>query len=165
MKPMIRILAALLCCLSMGAWAADSGKTLRPAELREKPFNDAAVLVKLPAATPLTVIQRKGSWAQVQAAGKQGWIKVLNIITQSGRQSGSALATAGQVLTTGASGRNSSTAVKGISEESLKKAEPAPAEVEFLETLGRSDAEATTYARKAGLQDQEVPWLPVKEER
>lgn len=165
MNVMTRCVAAGLASVVLAAAAADDGKTLRQADLREKPFNDAPVVTVLPASAPLTVISRKGSWAQIKAGGKQGWIKVLNIITQSGRSSNTSLVSAGKVLTTGASGRDSSTAVKGVSEESLKKADPAPAEVDWLDTLGRTDAEAITYARKAGLKEQTIPWLPTDKER
>lgn len=142
------------------AHAVDSGKLLRASELREKPYSDARVVAKLPAATAITVSQRKGSWAQVASREAQGWIKVLHIVSVSGKQSSLGLAEAGKVLTTGASGRASSTAVKGFDEEDVKKSEPAPAEVSYLETLGSSSAEAQSFARKAGRKSATVPFLP-----
>lgn len=160
MNLMPRLCAVLLTTAALSAAAADSGKTLRAADMRAKPFNDAAVVVNLPASTPLVVLSRKGSWAQVQAGGKQGWIKVLNIITQSGKTSNEGLASASKALTTGSSGKNSSTAVRGFSKDDLKKAEPAPAEVDKLDKMGRSEADATAFARTTGLKEESVSWLP-----
>lgn len=146
--------------LCAAAHAADSGKLLRASELRDKPFSDARVVAKLPAATAISISQRKGSWAQVTSREAQGWIKVLNIVSVSGKQGSLGLAEAGKVLTTGASGKASSTAVKGFDEEDLKKSEPAPAEVTYLETLGSSSVEAQSFARRAGLKSETVPFLP-----
>lgn len=159
MKTVSRCLGVILLSLSLMAGASDSGKLLRASELRDKPFTDAAVVMQLPANTPIVVLKRQGSWAQVEARGKQGWIRVLNIVTQSAQKASSGMVEASRVLTTGSSGRESSTAVKGVTEESLKKARPAPAEVNYLETLGSSDAEARAFARDARLKSSEIPFL------
>lgn len=161
MKRLHTCIAALLLSVPLLAAAADSGKLLRAAELRAKPFSDAAVVSALPANTVISVLRRQGAWAQIEVKGQQGWVKVLNIVTDSGRQAGSSLVEAGKVLTTGSSGRESSAAVKGVSEESLKKAKPAPREVEYLETLGSSEEQARRFAKSAGLDgDEKLPFLP-----
>ena len=146
-------------CLTT-AHAADRGLLLKTTELREKPFSDAKTLANFPAKTALAVITRKGAWAKISIQGKTGWIKVLNITTDKAKTSGADLATAGRVLATGSSGRQSTTGIKGIREEALKKAKPAPEEVRYLDTLGASADSARQFARANGLKSQSVDDLP-----
>lgn len=144
--------------------AGDSGSLLRASAVYEKPFNDAKILAQLPEKSSVSIIQRKSSWAQIQSGPSKGWVKVFNIISLTGSKSSADLATLGNVLKSGSSGQSSSTGVKGISEESLKKAPPSPAEVNYLETLDASKGEAQAFAAKGNLSSENVPYLAKPED-
>lgn len=159
MRMMCRIVFFSLLIISINAWSADMGSLLRQSSLYEKPFNDAKIVTQLAAKTSVTITQRKSSWAQVQSGANKGWVKVFNIVSTTGSKSSADLATLGNVLKSGSSGQSASTGVKGISEESLKKAPPAPAEVSYLETLDASEVAAQNFANKGQLRSQNIPYL------
>lgn len=164
MRNLLGIAFTSLILTSTPILAADVGSLLRASAIYEKPFNDAKVLTQLPVKTSVTIIQRKSSWAQIQSGSNKGWVKVFNIISNTGTKSSADLATLGNVLKSGSSGQSSSTGVKGISEESLKIAPPSPAEVNYLETLDASKGEAQAFAVKGNLSSENVPYLAKPED-
>lgn len=164
MRVLLGIASTSLFLTSPPILAADTGSLLRASAVYEKPFNDAKILIQLPEKTSVTITQRKSSWAQIQSGSSKGWVKVFNIISITGSKSSADLATLGNVLKSGSSGQSSSTGVKGISEESLKKAPPSPAEVNYLETLDASKGEAQAFAAKGNLSSENVPYLAKPED-
>lgn len=164
MRMMCRIVFFSLLIISINAWSADMGSLLRQSSLYEKPFNDAKIVTQLAAKTSVTITQRKSSWAQIQSGANKGWVKVFNIVSTTGSKSSADLATLGNVLKSGSSGQSASTGVKGISEESLKKAPPAPAEVTFFETLNANKGDAQAFASKGNLYSKSIPFLDKPED-
>lgn len=156
--------ALLLATLSLqagGALAADSATVARDTELREKPLNDAAVVTSIKAKAKVSVQSRSGAWALVVAGdGKKGYVRLLNLRTASSQKGESGVGSLASVFRTGSSGNSVSTGVKGMSEEDLTGAQPAPAEVAKLATFRAADGDARDSARLAGLKAVTVDYLP-----
>jgi hypothetical protein len=70
-----------LCLLLGAAQAAEHGVLLTHADLRAKPSSDAPIRAQLAAQSPVTIVQRQGSWALVQNNNQQGWLKVFQLGT------------------------------------------------------------------------------------
>ncbi|MFZ5723811.1 MAG: SH3 domain-containing protein [Pseudomonadota bacterium] len=158
-----RLAALLLAALSLpagSALAAENATIARDTELRAKPLNDAAVVTALKAKAAVSVLTRSGAWAQVSTAdGKSGYVRLFNLRTSSGQKGDSGVGALASVFKTGSSGHSVSTGVKGLSEEDLTDAEPAPAEVEKLAGFQTADRDANESARLAGLKPKAVDYL------
>lgn len=91
--------AALGLTLFLGAASPARAETLyvraEDATLRSAADAGAAEIGPVARGTELTVVSREGSWIQVQAAGKTGWIHKLKTATEKPDTSGSALASLG----------------------------------------------------------------------
>lgn len=121
------------------AYAAQSGVVLRNEELRVEPFSDAKVLAPLPKDTRVEVLQHQGAWSLVKAAGKQGWVRSLNLrtgVADTGRAPG-VLA-----LESGRSGSGNAVATLGIRGANLKPRAAKPAALRALEDIA-AGADAT----------------------
>ncbi len=134
MKRSFAACAGMLICV--GAGAAELAYTVRPTELKAKPFADAATLGNLAESSKVDVLERQGSWRQVKANANTGWVKLLSLRFDSSK----ALA-ATAAYTTGQSGGGSTatSAVKGLDlMAGLSKAEPTP-NVEALKQMEKID--------------------------
>ena len=98
-------LAAAIAC------AAQPGVVLRDEQLRAEPFSDAKALAPLPKDTRVEVLQQQGAWSLVKAAGKQGWVRSLNLRTAAA-DSGQAAGVL--ALESGRSGSGNAVATLGI---------------------------------------------------
>jgi hypothetical protein len=58
---------------------AQSAVLLRADTVRAEPFADAAAVAQAVAGDAVRVIERKGTWSRVEAAGKKGWLRALNL--------------------------------------------------------------------------------------
>ncbi|MES2917152.1 MAG: SH3 domain-containing protein [Pseudomonadota bacterium] len=150
------ILAALA---AAGTASAEPGTLLRDSELRAKPFGDAAVVAALKAKDSIDIVARQGAWAQVKAGGQAGWVRVLNVRTGSGQRGDAGVGQLASVFKTGSSGTTVTTGVKGLSEQKLATAEPAPAEARRLDQYRETEAGARGFARQAKLASQELPFF------
>ena len=74
---LIFALCALMCMAP--AYAADRGVVIRAGDIKTAPFIDAGSAGPVAANEPVTIVDRKGGWMQVQATGKTGWIRMLNV--------------------------------------------------------------------------------------
>lgn len=138
--------------------------------MRAKPLGDAPVVATLKAGTTVTINARSGAWAQVRTAdGSTGHVRLLNLRTGSGQKGDSGAGALASVFRTGSSGNTVATGVKGMSEEALAVAEPAPAEFARLDGFRAGEQQARSEAAAAGLRAQPVEWLAApaqgKEER
>lgn len=149
------LLAWPLVCL------AEPARASKADNLYEKPFADAKVLVKLAAGQAVDIQKREGSWYQVKAAGKTGWMRMLSV-----RRTASAAAVSAGSLTQVATGRAgtgkivATTGVRGLGEETLKPAAFSEEAIASAERFRVKPAEAERLAREAGLKPREVPSLP-----
>ncbi len=146
------------------ASAAERGVVLRAGDIKVQPFIDAASATTVTANEPVTVIDRKGGWMEVTAAGKTGWIRMLNVRLAGADTAGSAahsgnLLTSASLLRTGSSGKTVTTGVKGLGEENLRNATVNTAELAKLSTLAVDPAEATANAKRSGLKETQADYL------
>ena len=144
--------------------AADkAGIILRDAKLYAKPFKDADTLAQLPATTTIIILKRKGGWYQIKSSDQQGWVRLtrvrLNRKAGSKQENNSGV---GELLSGLATGRGKSsqdttaTAVKGLSEEELRNAEPDEAALNALDNYAVTD----DTNDNSGLQTREIDFQP-----
>ncbi len=156
--------ALVLLLLSSHVIAADKlGVIARDATLYKKPFKDADSITELSATTAILILKRKGGWYEIKAADKQGWVRLtrvrLNRKASANQETNSGV---GELLSGIASGRGKSsqdttaTAVKGLSEEELRNAEP---DVDALNALD-SFAVSNEAEDDTGLQTRQIDFQP-----
>jgi hypothetical protein len=152
--------------------AAEKGQIIRAGDLLAQPFIDAASTAKLTPAQPVTIVERRGPWVSVQAAGKSGWVRLLNLrlepaagVAGLARPAGpkpSGLSSLTSSLTTGSSGHTVTTGVKGMDEEDIRGSTPNYTELTLLEGMGVAAVDARTAAAKNKLVERSVDYLDKK---
>ncbi len=148
--------------------AAEAGRTLVAADLKQQPFIDAATVANLPAGTELEVLKRQGGWMQVKSGVGEGWLKMtavkLGTATATQEKSGNGLSTLVNLATTGRSGSSGvtvTTGVRGLGQEDLKNAQPNPEAVSKMESFTAARKETAAFASSAKLQSQTLEYLSV----
>jgi hypothetical protein len=144
------------------AAAAESAYTIRPTELKAKPYSDAQTLTTLPPRTQVEVLARQSSWTQVKSVSFSGWVKMLNLryeATGRNRRGDNGLAALFNVASTGRSGSTVTTGIRGLSEEQLKNTKPNPQELQAAKRYAVSREEAQRYAAAGKLHAQNVGYL------
>lgn len=158
----------LVFCLALIAFAAHAGEaayTVRPTEIKAKPFTDADTLAKLPEKAPVEVLARKSSWMQIKNNGTTGWVKMLNLRmgdAASKKSGDSGLGALFNVAATGGSGSTVSTGVRGLSEEKLKNPQPNPQELKVLQHYAVNKKEAQQFGKSGKLKEQAIDYLSKK---
>lgn len=156
-----RFLTASLLLISSAYAMAEPATLLRDSELRASPNSNAAITQTLKKKDVIDIKSRKGAWAQINtAAGKTGWVRLLNLRTGSDQKGEGSLGTLASVFKTGSSGNTVSTGVKGLSEEKLKIAEPNDAEAAKLNKQKVSENDARSFAKQGKLSTQTINYLP-----
>jgi uncharacterized protein YgiM (DUF1202 family) len=166
------VLATALLLAVVPVAAAEKGQVIRAGDLLAQPFIDATSAAKLTAGQAVSIVERRGPWVSVQAGGKTGWVRLLNLRLEP------AVAVAGLArppsgpkpsglsslssLTTGSSGRTVTTGVKGMDEEDIRASTPNYAELTLLEGLGVEATDARTAAAKSKLVERSVDYLDKK---
>jgi hypothetical protein len=151
MKTTIAACAGMLMAAA-GASAAEPAYTVRPTELKARPFSDAATVARLAQGSQVEVVERQASWLQVKSPAASGWVKMLSVrFDQMGASSrtgatNSNLGVLFNIAQTGSGGSVATTGVKGISEEALRNPRPNPAALQQMHTLDTSPAEAQSFA-------------------
>ncbi len=152
-------------CLLFGCvtavWAGESAYTIRPTELKAKPYSDAQTLTTLPPRTKVEVLARQSSWTQVKSVSFSGWVKMLSLRMETGqsRRGDSGLAALFNVASTGRSGSTVTTGIRGLSEEQLKNTKPNPQELQAAKRYAVSRDEAQRFAAAGKLHAQSVGYL------
>jgi hypothetical protein len=153
-------------CLLLGfasaAWAGGTAYTIRPTELKAKPFNDAQTLTTLLPNIRVEVLSRQGSWTQVKADTRSGWVKMLSLqLEKSGqsRRGDNGLSALFNVAATGSSGSTVTTGIRGLSEEQLKNTKPNPQALQAAKRYAVNRADAQRYAAEGKLKAQSVDYL------
>ncbi len=163
MKTTIAACAGML-LVTAGA-VAGPGYTVRPTELKAKPFTDAATLARLAQSAPVDVMERQASWMQIRAAGTTGWVKMLSIrfdqISSVSRNAptNSNLGVLFDIAKTGSGGSVATTGAKGFMEESLRNPRPNPAALQQMHTLDTGTADAESFARTGKLARTSMTYL------
>jgi hypothetical protein len=153
-------------CLLLGfvstVWAGGYAYTIRPAELKAKPYSDAQTLTSLPPRSKVEVLGRQASWTQVKSASFTGWVKMLNLQLESNEQKKSGdngLSALFNVAATGKSNSTVTTGIRGLSEEQLKNTKPDPQALQAAKRYAVSRQEAQRYATEGKLHAQSVGYL------
>lgn len=155
------LLAALLLALAGNALAAERATLARDSELRSKALSDAPVITRLKASAAVTIDSRTGAWAKVTTADRKvGYVRLLNLRTQSAQKGNSGVSALTSVFRTGSSGQSVATGVKGMSAEQLTAAEPSPEQLAQLANLREKESQARSSAASAGLSAKTVAYLP-----
>jgi hypothetical protein len=164
-------LTVLASAILPGAASAEKGQIIRAGDLLAQPFIDAASTAKLTAAQPVTIVERRGPWVSVQASGKTGWVRLLNLRLEPAVSVAGLSRPAGpkpsgmsslSSLTTNSSGRTVTTGVKGMDEEDIRGSTPNYSELTLLEGLGVDAADARANAAKVKLVERSVDYLDKK---
>ncbi len=163
-------LAALLVFCAIRADAAEKGLIIRAGDLLAQPFIDATSAGKVTPAQPVTIVERRGAWVNVDASGKSGWVRLLNVrlepavaIIGPNKAAPNARPTGmTSLLRTGSSGRTVTTGVKGMDEEDIRNATPNYVEVALLDTMAVDAADARANASRASLTERSVAYLEKK---
>ena len=154
---------------STGATARETGTTRTAVDLKATPYSDAQGAGQLAANTTVDILERRGGWLRIAAAGNTGWAKLHQVRVGEGPEatkSGEGLAILKNVGETGRSGSQgivATTGIRGMSAEELKNAKPDPAAVTAIERYRATASQAREYAKSAGLKEANVPALPKSE--
>lgn len=154
---------------STGTAARETGATRAAITLMATPHSDAKAAGQLAANTTVDILERRGGWLRISAAGKSGWAKLHQVRVGEGPQatkSGEGLAILKNVGETGRSGSTgivATTGIRGMSAEELTNAKPDPAAVKAIERYRVTARPAREYAKAAGLKEADVPTLPKPE--
>jgi len=150
---------ALMCAQ---AQAGETAYTVRATALKAKPYSDAETLDILAQQARVEIVARKGSWNQVKANGKTGWVKMLSLrLGAASQKSGdSGFKTLFNVASTGGSGSATTTGVRGLSEEKLHNPQPNPQALQELHGLAVDKAEAQQFAKAGNLAAAKMDYLP-----
>jgi len=169
-------LVAALALFLPAAYAAESGYTLKPTELKDQPFLDAVTVVTLAEKTQVEIVTRQGAWMQVRTKDKQqGWVRMLSVRlgnpdqkSQSGGNLLSAIGIASRPRPTTTA--TVTTGVRGFSEEDLANAKPNAAEVEKMKSFAATTAETAKLAETVKLTATRIAYFdeggkPLKEKK
>ncbi len=158
------LLAFCLAWSVFAAHAAEIAYTVRPTEVKAKPFSDASTLSSLPQNSRVEVLVRKSSWMQIKSDGSTGWVKMLSLrfgdAAVQKRSGDSGLGALFSVATTGGSGSTVSTGVRGLSEEKLKNPQPNPQELKELQRYATGRQEAQSFGKSGKLATHRIDYLP-----
>lgn len=167
-------LAVILVSLASGANAAEKGLIIRAGDLLAQPFIDAANAGKLTPSQPVTIVERRGAWVSVQANGKTGWVRLLNVRLEPAN-AGPVIAGLAppkpkpsnvngltSMLRTNSSSRTVTTGVKGMDEEDIRGSTPNYVQLGLLDTLGVDANDARANAGKNKLLERKVDYLDKK---
>lgn len=138
----------------------ESALVIRAGDLMAQPFIDAAKIGPVAADQPVVIVERRGGWANVQANGRTGWLRVLNLRMAPGTSmvAGRSSRPVAQ-LRTGSSGRTVTTGVKGLDDEDIGKAQFDPEQLARLSALALPESAARDAAARKRLTENKLNYL------
>ncbi|MBI5695472.1 MAG: SH3 domain-containing protein [Nitrospirae bacterium] len=162
MKNFTRILLAglALCLLPHAGMASDAGSALKADDIKAEPYRDAKTVGSLKAGDKVSIEKREGGWFKISSP-KKGWVRMLSI--RKGSAPAGVKASSVTALASGRAGTGtvvSSSGVRGLNEEELKKADFDGAELKKAESYAASKKDAEGFAGKARLKARKVDYLP-----
>ena len=144
------------------ACAVEYAYTIRPTELKAKPYSDAQTITSLPPRSKVEVLGRRASWTQVKSPSFTGWVKMLSLQlapNDQGKRSDNGLSALFNVASTGRSSSTVTTGIRGLSEEQLKNTKPNPQELQAAKRYAVSRQDAQRFAAEGKLHAQHVEYL------
>ncbi len=153
--PRSRILLLLLLATpAIFAHAGDAGYASRAVDLLDRPAADAKPVAKLVKLQPVEIIGRNGSWANIKAGARSGWIRMIDARLNSDVTRKVAAAPAKSPADSG---------IRGFSEEELLVGAPNQAESERLRRVGVSVRDAVNFARVANLRPRRQDYIEMSD--
>lgn len=143
------------------AHKTETGYTVRPTDVKAKPYTDAQTLQSLPANARVDILGRRGGWNHIKVGTHTGWVKMLSLRLGETPSGGgdNGFRTLFNVAATGG-GSSTTTGVRGLSEEKLNNPHPNPQELEKLHRLEVSKSEAQRFAQAGHLKPEQMDYLP-----
>jgi hypothetical protein len=158
-------LVVALSLWAASAAAAETGYVIRVTDLKARPYLDAETTVKLPEKTRVEILVRQGPWMQVQAQGKTGYVRMLQVrmnLTESAQArvaaSPASSRTVAAVNRPVGSRPTVTTGVRGFDEQGLKDAQPDPAAFERMASFAASRDQAQQFAQRTPLAARSVAY-------
>ena len=153
--------------LAAASAGAEQAYTVRPTELKAKPFSDAATLASLAEKSTVDVLLRQTSWMQVKSEKTTGWVKMLSL-----RFDGQTPAAPGKGFdanifkineknfAASIGGSTPTTGVKGIAEEALKNPHPNPTAFKQMLEFEVSPNDIQGFAKAGKLSGKTMDYVP-----
>lgn len=155
----VRRLAAAT-VLVLGGWAqAQSLQVSTATELRASPVLNAKSLAALPVGAQVEQLQQQGGWLRVRFKGSEGWVRSTHVRSAAATPSagGNPLTGISGVFSASSNTPTATTGTRGLTQEQLANAQPAPAEVSRMEGFAINAAQAQQFAQSGKLKAQPIP--------
>jgi hypothetical protein len=162
MKAFACLALCLVSALAPARVLAEAGYATRDVELRAEPAGAAKLLGTLQKGARFEITAEKGAWSRIASASVNGWTLSFYVMKGEPAAQVSLGTRLGEVWTLGTERRAETTAtigVRGLDEEQLKAAQFNAEELQRLEALSQSAAEAEVFARRGKLAPQAVNYL------
>lgn len=132
---------------SLLAWA-QTHEVTTATPLRATPSLNSMVVRQLAPGAPLQAVQTQGGWLKVKAGDQQGWVRMTAVRAATAARpapgGGNALAS---LFTGSGTAPTATTGTRGLTQEQLANAQPAPQEVQRLEGYAVTAGDAERFAR------------------
>lgn len=153
------LLFALLLALGLAAHAQQLEVTTAT-ELRATPALDGKVLTRLAKGNKLEQTEAQSGWVKVKFARYEGWVRLTHVKSLEAAAPAAAPASSGTSLagmfSAPTRGSTATTGTRGLTEEQLANAQPAPAEMAQLEKYAINMGQAETFARSGKVVAQKI---------
>jgi hypothetical protein len=123
-------------------------------ELRVVPAVNGRPLGNLPTGTAVQQLETKGGWVRVKVAEREGWVRLTHVratATAPTPVASNPLTGLAGVFSASSNKPTATTGTRGLTQEQLANAQPAPAEVQGLENYAATEAQARQFARAGKL--------------
>ena len=152
---------ALVWLLPSAVLGAEAGTALKPVEIKTEPYRDARVVGSVAKGDKVEILNRQGGWYQVKSTKSSGWVRMLAIRRGEARKRS---VDTDQILelASGRAGKGtvvSTTGIRGLNEEELKKAKYNGAELEKLESFTTGGEALRQFAGTGKLVARKVDYL------
>jgi hypothetical protein len=158
-----------LAALLVAAWLAQAPQALAQAlhistatELRAVPAVNGRPLGNLAVGTAAQQLEARGGWVRVKTGDREGWVRLTHVKAQGAATA--APSTAASNPLTGLAGvfsassnkPTATTGTRGLTQEQLANAQPAPEQVQQMENYAATAAQAQQFARAGKLSAQTI---------
>lgn len=118
-------------------------------QLRATPSLNSMVVQQLAVGAPLQALQTQGGWLKVKAGDQQGWVRLTYVRAMAAARPAPASggATLASLFTGSSTAPTATTGTRGLTQEQLANAQPAPQEVRLLDQYAVSARDAQQFAR------------------
>lgn len=159
-------MGAALLSASVASMGAETGQIVVSTDLKSEPFIDSKTLVNLPASSTVDVLKRQGGWFRVKPAGHgDGWVKLFAVKLNGAGSDGkgeSGMSSLWNVAMKGRSGNSEVTGaagIRGLNPEDMKNAQPAPEQMQKLESFSATKSQAESASRQGKLNKQNIDYI------